>query len=145
MRVTVVPEDKMVIVDGVARQVTMPAFPNIRAVQWEGDRGRIEYYDREPTWFKDFAKIQPAVDAWEAAAPGVEPPLPRTISREALVDRMTNVELAAFVADREAWTLRQREKFLSILQLEEGTPAWTVLATKLEGLFGRARATELLA
>jgi len=72
-------------------------------------------------------------------------PRPRTLAKEVIIDRMTNAELVEFIGDRDAWTLRQREKFNSITTLVEGTPVWTVLATKLEAKFGRARALELLA
>lgn len=69
----------------------------------------------------------------------------RTINKEQLVDRMSNEELEAFTAARDGWTLRQREKLHSLTHAVEGTPAWTLLATKLEAVFGRPRAIELLA
>jgi hypothetical protein len=144
MRVTVIPEDKIVVVDGDPREVVMPAFPNIHAIQWDGDLGRIEFRGRDPVWFNDFARVQPAVDAWTAAAPVAEPVL-KVVTREALVDRLTNAELAEFMADMDTWTLRQREKFRSLTQVVEGTAAWTMLATKLAAKFGNARALELLA
>lgn len=73
------------------------------------------------------------------------PPIPRVLSKELIIDRMNNAELATFITDRDAWTQRQREKFNSLTQVVEGTPVWTVLATKLEAKFGRARALEILA
>lgn len=74
------------------------------------------------------------------------PPLPpKVVTREQIIDRLNNEELVEFMADQEAWTLRQREKFRSLHSFVQGTPAWTLLATKLAAKFGNARALEILA
>ena len=42
MRLTVIPEDRTIIKDGVALQFDFPADANIHAIQWYGDAGTIE-------------------------------------------------------------------------------------------------------
>lgn len=43
MRVTVIPSDKLVMVDGLALQFDFPAPKELHALQWYEDRGEIEY------------------------------------------------------------------------------------------------------
>lgn len=67
MKVTIIPEDSKVILDGVAYEVSVPADPSIHAIQWHGDRGVIERKFGGAESFTDFAVIQPWLDAWQAA------------------------------------------------------------------------------
>jgi hypothetical protein len=70
MRVTIVPDDQMVIIDGEALKIEGLKFPgNLHAVQWRGDHGEIEFKmdgDEKPLNQKitDFAPYQHVVDAW---------------------------------------------------------------------------------
>lgn len=70
MRVTVIPADATVYVDGVARAVQMPPCdPNWRALQWNGARGDVEVRIGAGYSVDDPAVVAPFHAAWEAAAP----------------------------------------------------------------------------
>lgn len=48
-RVIIIPEDQQVIVDDyVIEGITVNIDEDIKAVQWYGDHGEIQYYDKEP-------------------------------------------------------------------------------------------------
>lgn len=83
MRVTIIRDDNVVYVGGVARPVDCSALPSyFHALQWYGDAptpyGEIEFnadegQQRLPnTKFSDIAPYQFLIDAWEAAAPPTE-------------------------------------------------------------------------
>ena len=75
MRVTVVPEDSIVIVDGVPVKTELPPLdPNIRAIQWDGSQGTIEKRKGEAEPFKDIALIQPFIDTHKGWTPPPPPP-----------------------------------------------------------------------
>lgn len=73
MSVTVIPEDSLVIIDGVARVVVM-AFPEgVHAIQWQANHGTIERKQGAAEYFEDAEIIAPFIAAWEAeAVPSVE-------------------------------------------------------------------------
>jgi|TARA_B110000467_G_scaffold163136_1_gene188297 hypothetical protein len=50
MKLTVIPEDNMVVVDGEGLLLDVTADANIHAIQWDGDTesGEIEYKDGRP-------------------------------------------------------------------------------------------------
>ena|ERR1700757_63319 len=72
MRVTIVVDDDLVLVDGKPAKVDLSHLiaDNIHAVQWYGDRGEVEFRsdpmgDREPNErIKEFVVFQKYVDAW---------------------------------------------------------------------------------
>jgi hypothetical protein len=78
MRVTIIPADNQVYVDGKCRTVDCSALPpDIHAIQWDGTRGHVEFRNgSSPEDFRpnrvitDFAPFQNLIDAWRAAAPG---------------------------------------------------------------------------
>lgn len=80
MRVTIVPEDRYIQVDGRGLSFDFAADPNIHAIQWYGDHGTVEQKiggSRPAT----LAEVQPFIDAWEAErarldAPPDPPPPP---------------------------------------------------------------------
>lgn len=81
MRVTIIPADRMVMVDGEARApLEFAIAPAIHAVQWHGATGEVEFIatsaDGKPPNMdiSDFAPFQAAVDAWRAWAPSPSPP-----------------------------------------------------------------------
>jgi hypothetical protein len=59
MRLTIVPDDHLVIIDGVSTQIDMSGIidPSIHAVQWYNTKGQIEYItdpstgDKQPNDF----------------------------------------------------------------------------------------------
>lgn len=74
MRVTIIPADGMVGVDGEFREVAGLAamFPGVRAVQWgeRGEAGHVEFLDAKPNSDKlTLADLQPAIAAWHALTP----------------------------------------------------------------------------
>ncbi|HEY6044769.1 MAG TPA: hypothetical protein VIU43_07705 [Nitrosospira sp.] len=76
MRITIIRDDSVVGVDGIFRRIDLSAMPaGIRAVQWNGVTGHIEYDDAANAPLGSIADFQQFVDAWIAAAP--QPPVPR--------------------------------------------------------------------
>ena len=73
MRVAIVREDNIVVVDGVARTVDLSDLvdPAIHAIQWNEDVGEVEYVipGTGNSEFSDPLVIEDIVAAWEAAAP----------------------------------------------------------------------------
>lgn len=95
MRVTIIPEDQKVIIDGVAHEVSVQADQNIHAIQWDGEKGVIEYKRGGAKRIDDVSIIQPWLDvvqdakvAAEAAAaqPREEPPKPLTVVDRIIAD-----------------------------------------------------------
>lgn len=77
MRVTVIAEDNIVLVEGFGQPVDLTELydSGIHAIQWYGTFGEVEYYNgpgvtniRGNTHFDDFSPFQYLVDAWEVAA-----------------------------------------------------------------------------
>jgi hypothetical protein len=65
MRVTIVPDDRVVIVDGVSKTVDV-VWPNVHAAQWYNTYGTIEWKNRGATTFTTLSTIAKYVDAWRA-------------------------------------------------------------------------------
>lgn len=75
MRVTIIRDDGVVGVDGVFRRVDLSGLPAaIRAVQWDGSSGHIEYDAAENTGINSISSYQSFIDLWTAAAPPSPPP-----------------------------------------------------------------------
>lgn len=82
MRVTIIPSDQVMLVDGRAIHgidlTDLP--PNVHAVQWDGEAGHVEFNDGSPNQaIKNLADFHPWVQRWYAAR-AVEdaPPPPKT-------------------------------------------------------------------
>lgn len=73
MRVSIIPSDQTVVVDGVGRECAFSAPEGVRAIQWDGAQGYFEKADGL-AHFEEEAVVTPYVLAWEAAAP--LPPAP---------------------------------------------------------------------
>lgn len=70
MRVTIIRDDSVVGVDGIFRRVDLSALiEGIRAVQWNGTSGHIEYDHAANTPLTSLADFQPFIDLWNAAVP----------------------------------------------------------------------------
>ena len=96
MRVTIVPEDRYIQVDGRGLNFAFAADANIHAIQWYGDHGTVEQKvggSRPAT----LAEVQPFVDLWEAerarvdAPPPVVPPTAEQVREQAKRDRAAAV------------------------------------------------------
>lgn len=67
--VTVVPSDRLIVIDGVALRFDFPAPENMHALQWHEGSGHIEWTDdiNHPLTPDDYeADVAPFVALWEA-------------------------------------------------------------------------------
>ncbi|MGR3179819.1 MAG: hypothetical protein ACUZ8E_17405 [Candidatus Anammoxibacter sp.] len=62
MRVSIIPEDNIVVIDGQARNITLDIDPNIHAIQWHGDYGYVENKTGDNLKITDFVGYQYIVD-----------------------------------------------------------------------------------
>ncbi len=68
-RVTVVPDDRLIIVDGHALCFDYPSLDGIHALQWDGECGHIEweYGPNQPLEAADYdGQVAPFVELWQA-------------------------------------------------------------------------------
>lgn len=90
MRVTIIPDDKTVIIDGQARLgLTFQVDASVHAVQWYDTYGEVEYKTRlenglivkpDNQIITDLTPYQSAIDAWNAWTPPAPPePLPTSV------------------------------------------------------------------
>ena len=73
--VTVVPSDRLIIVDGTPLQFGFTAPANLHAVQWHEGRGEMEWTDdiNHPLTPADYAEdVAPFVALWEAEKARIE-------------------------------------------------------------------------
>lgn len=85
MKVSVIFEDGVVVVDGVSRRGIdlQDADPNWHALQWLGDRGWIEVKHGDRIWLSNISSVQSFIDKHAAAVePIPEPtnPVPAAIT-----------------------------------------------------------------
>lgn len=71
MRLTIVVPDSFVGIDGEFREVNLSSLnPNIRAVQWDGTQGHVEYFDgKANTNLTDINAFSAVIAAWQALTP----------------------------------------------------------------------------
>lgn len=70
MRVTIIRDDGVVGIGGIFRPVDLSALPaGIRAVQWNGVSGHIEYDEAANTILDSIADFQSFIHLWTAAEP----------------------------------------------------------------------------
>lgn len=65
MRVTIIPEDKIVVIDGIAAQFDFEIDPNIRAVQWDDSNTRgnkIEQHKGGALYLDSLSDYQDIID-----------------------------------------------------------------------------------
>lgn len=66
MRLTVIPDDSIIIKDGAALVFVFTAPAGLAALQWYGDHGTMEFTAGPATWFDDAALVAPFADAYAA-------------------------------------------------------------------------------
>ena len=106
--VTVVPSDKLIIVDGEALVFAYEAPASLHALQWSGETGHTEWTDgrpNEPLTTADYAtQVAPFVTAWQAekARREEEAAKPPTLeeSRAAALARLNSAFAAAEAAGK---------------------------------------------
>lgn len=69
MQLSVIPADKTIVKDGTALVFDFPVWPpNLRAIQWNGVNGKMEFSNGPDQWFDNVAFVQPYLDAYDAEA-----------------------------------------------------------------------------
>ncbi|NDB59843.1 hypothetical protein EB001_15555 [bacterium] len=77
MKLTIIRDDNCVYIDGISRIIDCSSLdPSIHAIQWNGQKGMIEYVDPDPFDGKmpapkpitDITPYQYLIDAWNTAA-----------------------------------------------------------------------------
>ena len=125
-RITIVPNDNIVIVDGEARTISMAGIdPTIHAVQWFDDVGEVEFNDGTPhATIINFAPFQVFVTRWTDAAP---PPLtPPTLDE---LKTVKNREFLAEVVKRVAAQVADWDSIETIKTVAGLWPAISATAT----------------
>lgn len=107
MKVSVIPEDGIIIIDGDVRKPAGVTWPEgVRAMQWSGNSGFIEYRERGQEFIDDIAVVQPFIDlhAAKKALDEMPPPaLPLADQRAAAVKKIdtdTDVLIATVIGNR---------------------------------------------
>lgn len=73
MKVSVIPADKTIVLNGEALTFDFQYFPpNLRALQWDGTSGTMEFSTGPQNWFDNPAFVQPYIDAWNAEKARIE-------------------------------------------------------------------------
>lgn len=69
MNLSVIPSDKTIVKDGAALVFDFQVWPpNLRAMQWNGVSGTMEFTTGPNQWFDNPAMVQPYIDAYDAEA-----------------------------------------------------------------------------
>ena len=75
MRVSVIPTDKIIIIDGNGIELENWSFDDghIHAIQWMHDKGHIELKTNEPNIeIDDISFVQPYIDAYTKTLPSIK-------------------------------------------------------------------------
>lgn len=116
-RVTIVPADSLVIVDGRGLNVNLTLPGHVHAIQWDGRTGWVEHNDGMPNTPMTQAEydvlVVPALAAWESARAAADTP-PEPTPAEVLASR-----LAAIEAKYEA-TLGRLRAAMAVAMLADG-------------------------
>jgi hypothetical protein len=153
MRVTIIRDDGVVGVDGVFRRVDLSALPErIRALQWNGVSGHIEYDEGANKALYDIAAFQPFVELWNAAAPQ---PSPSRSAQEMKAAALARVDRAYEAAVKEmtsdypgdevgSWPQQEAEARAWLTDAEASTP-WIDAAAAGRGIDKAAFVHKILA
>lgn len=142
MRVTIIRDDSVVGVDGFFRKVDLSALPQgVRAVQWDGAKGHVEYDEAPETPLDDIAGFQAFIDLWTAAAPP-PPPAPTPAQRIAAAHARINtayqsavgVMTSGYPADEiSSWPKQESEARAWLADNTIATP-WLAAASAARGI-----------
>lgn len=73
MILSVIVPDRTIIVDGVPLVFDFASYlPGLRALQWNGASGQIEFEAGPQTWFDNALFVQPFIDAYNAEKARIE-------------------------------------------------------------------------
>ena len=98
--VQIVKEDKVIVVDGVARNAEYTFPSNLWAIQWDGSTGHAEWTDG-PNTVIEAADVAGYITAWEANAPEAEV--------EPTAQEVTNGESMAYLASTDWYASRKSD------------------------------------
>ena len=120
-KITIVPEDGMVLVDGVFRgDMNLSVDPNIHAIHWDGTKGVIEYKDKPEEDIDDITPYMPLV-AQQAAEIQTETDEAATIAAEREAE-LEAIIAAAFEANEAvrgiplSATVKRRAEYPSLIR-----------------------------
>jgi hypothetical protein len=68
MNLSVIVPDRTIVKDGAALVFDFPAMAGLRALQWNGQSGTLEFNSGPQIWFDNQAIVQPYLDAYAAEA-----------------------------------------------------------------------------
>ena len=79
IKLTVIPEDRVIIKNGAPLRFDFSADETVHAIQWHGTWGVIERKEGGTTYLSDFATVKPWSDAWDAEKARLDalPPVPQ--------------------------------------------------------------------
>ena len=116
MRLTIVVPDSMVGVDGEFRNFSFEINPAIHAVQWDGEKGHIEFNNGAPNQAIDnMSEFSEIIAAWNALTP--PPPEPPTIAE---LKTLKNEEINAARLTANLTTFTHNGKLFACDQLSRG-------------------------
>lgn len=73
MKVSVIPSDKTIVLNGEALSFDFQHFPpSLRAIQWDGVSGTLEFATGPNQWFDNQEIVQPYIDAWNVEKARIE-------------------------------------------------------------------------
>lgn len=105
-QVTVITEDKLVIVNGEALDVEYDYPDNLWAIQWNGTTGEAEWTNKSNTIIEE-ALILPYIDAWQLAKDNQPIPV------EPTAQEMLNAESLAYLEATDWKMQRHSDELLS--------------------------------
>ena len=151
MRVTIIRDDSLVGIDGQFRQVDLSGLPDgIRAVQWNGTGGHVEYDEAPNTALPHITGFQLFIERWEAAVPQV-PVLSSSQAKAAALERIDAAYRAAVQAlagcpeeEARSWPKQEAEAHAWAADPEAVTP-WIDRAAATRGISKATLAEKILA
>jgi hypothetical protein len=156
MRITIIRDDGVVGVAGIFRPVDLSALPaGIRAVQWNGTSGHIEYDGAANTTLDSIADFKPFIEQWTAAASqSPAPPVPSSVNQMkmavlARIDAAYQAAIDAMSADYPlgevgSWPKQEAEANAWTLDSNAATP-WLDSAAAGRGMSKAELAAKIVA
>jgi hypothetical protein len=117
MKLTIVVPDSIVGIDGEFREINLSSLnPNIRAVQWDGSQGHVEYFDGQAnTNLTEINAFSAVIAAWQALTPPA--PAQPTLA-ELKAAKNTEINTSRLAANQTTFT--HQNKQIACDQLSRG-------------------------
>ncbi len=155
MHITVIPEDKAVIVDGMGLSFDFPAPENLHALQWRGEKGHMEFADRPNRTLaaEEYAEVvAPYLALWEAEKERRETKVERPLTLEEAKAGKLAAVMAAYqaafapieavypAAEREGWPIQEAEARAVLAEPESAPETLAPVLSLLVQIRGRGEA-----